>query len=145
MRQRTPRPIDTANPLTGQVKELVEHDRRAQTRLNELEKWRSEKTDEGARRRERSHDAAYRRGVGSTMESTTGRHSALAHAAGKLDRSDGPAIEYRNGRRAWYRHGKRHREDGPALESPGGERAWWIDGEQLTPEQFELWRDRASR
>ena len=37
---------------------------------------------------------------------------------GKLHRTDGPAVEYRDGSVEWYLHGKRHREDGPAIDGP---------------------------
>jgi hypothetical protein len=55
---------------------------------------------------------------------------------GKLNREDGPAIEYTNGAKAWFSKGKRHREDGPAIEYPNGVKGWWINGRQYTENQF---------
>ena len=51
-------------------------------------------------------------------------------------RLDGPAIEYANGDRVWYQNGQRHRLDGPAVEWVNGHREWWIKGKQLTEEKF---------
>lgn len=38
-------------------------------------------------------------------------------------RDDGPAIEWANGSKAWFRDGDCHRDDGPAIEEAGG-RIW---------------------
>lgn len=46
-----------------------------------------------------------------------------------LHREDGPAIEYLNGDKAWYRDGKLHREDGPAVEYVDGGKEYWYGGE----------------
>ena len=35
---------------------------------------------------------------------------------GELHREDGPAVEWNDGTKEWYRHGKLHRVDGPAIE-----------------------------
>jgi hypothetical protein len=51
------------------------------------------------------------------------------NSLGKLHRTDGPAIEYRNGNKEWYINGKRHRLDGPAVEQPDY-KAWWINGKR---------------
>lgn len=32
----------------------------------------------------------------------------------------------------WYRDGERHREDGPAIEYPDGTKFWYRNGGQLT-------------
>jgi antitoxin component YwqK of YwqJK toxin-antitoxin module len=46
-----------------------------------------------------------------------------------LHREGGPAIEYANGGKEWYRDGKHHREDGPAAEWPdGSKKEWYWDG-----------------
>jgi len=42
---------------------------------------------------------------------------------GKLHREDGPAIEFANGHKAWYRNGTL-REDGPAREYANGNKCW---------------------
>lgn len=47
---------------------------------------------------------------------------------GKLHRQNGPAIEYADGTRQWYRDGKRHRENGPAVEYADGTCCWYRDG-----------------
>jgi hypothetical protein len=48
---------------------------------------------------------------------------------GKLHREDGPAIEWGNGDRSWYRNGKIHREDGPAIKRVDGYEVWYRNGE----------------
>ena len=45
----------------------------------------------------------------------------------KYHREDGPAIEWVDGDKDWYKHGKRHREDGPAVECDGVKR-WFKHG-----------------
>lgn len=45
-----------------------------------------------------------------------------------LHREDGPAIEWPDGSKSWYRNGKRHREDGPAIEYADGSKEWWLNG-----------------
>ena len=47
---------------------------------------------------------------------------------GEAHRSDGPAIEYADGRRMWYKNGFLHREDGPAIENLFGTRKWYKNG-----------------
>ena len=46
----------------------------------------------------------------------------------KLHRDDGPAIEYGNGRKEYYRGGLRHREDGPAIECADGHKQYYHAG-----------------
>ena len=53
-----------------------------------------------------------------------------------LHREDGPAIEWSNGTKSWYRDGKRHREDGPAIETLSGFKEWWVEGNELTEAEF---------
>ncbi len=48
---------------------------------------------------------------------------------GKKHREDGPAEEYANGSKFWYRNGGLHREDGPAVELDGGYKSWVKNGE----------------
>lgn len=59
---------------------------------------------------------------------------------GKLDREDGPAIEYTNGSKLWYKNRELHREDGPAIEWNDGNRGWYIHGKKLTETEFKLWQ-----
>jgi len=53
-----------------------------------------------------------------------------------LHREDGPAIEYTNGRKAWFINGEYHREDGPAIEDADGYKEWFINDERLTEKEF---------
>jgi hypothetical protein len=52
----------------------------------------------------------------------------------ELHRVDGPAIEFANGNKEWWRFGKLHRQarhgepDGPAIERASGDKGWWLDG-----------------
>ena len=46
---------------------------------------------------------------------------------GKLHRLDGPAIDYVDGRKQWYKNGLRHRLDGPAVEVVSY-KDWWKNG-----------------
>ena len=55
---------------------------------------------------------------------------------GKLHRENGPAIEWATGAKEWYRDGKHHRDDGPAIELPGGKQSWSLYGEQLSEQEF---------
>ena len=56
--------------------------------------------------------------------------------AGQLHRTDGPAIEYADGYKAWYQNGLRHCTDGPAVEYSDGDKAWFINGEELSEAEF---------
>ena len=46
----------------------------------------------------------------------------------RLHRTDGPAVEYSDGRRDWYQNGQLHRTDGPAVDWPNRYRAWLQNG-----------------
>ena len=49
---------------------------------------------------------------------------------GRLHREDGPAVEFADGDKLWYKNGQLHREDGPAIEEAiGGTRGWYQSGE----------------
>jgi hypothetical protein len=50
-------------------------------------------------------------------------HNGLHH------RVDGPAFEYKDGRKFWFLYNKRHRDDGPACVYPNGEKKWYKEGE----------------
>ena len=43
----------------------------------------------------------------------------------RLHREDGPAVEYADGSKSWFRNGQYHREDGPAVELANGEKRWY--------------------
>lgn len=46
---------------------------------------------------------------------------------GKLHRLDGPALSFKDGYQAWYKHGIRHRIGGPALIDPGMKMETWYE------------------
>jgi hypothetical protein len=47
---------------------------------------------------------------------------------GELHRVDGPAIEFFDGRKFWYKNGELHRADGPAVEYSTGYKEYWVNG-----------------
>ncbi len=55
---------------------------------------------------------------------------------GKYHRTDGPAIEYRNGTKCWYLNDKRHRTDGPAIEYYNGYKFWYLNGNELSQKEY---------
>jgi hypothetical protein len=62
----------------------------------------------------------------------------------KPHRTDGPAIEFTSGTKAWYINDKLHREDGPAIEWASGTKEWWLNDKEVrledvlnTPEKLE--------
>jgi len=54
-----------------------------------------------------------------------------------LHREDGPAIEWDDGSKEWFKNGKRHRDDGPAIEWYDGEAEWCLN--DVSFEIKELW------
>jgi hypothetical protein len=46
----------------------------------------------------------------------------------KRHRLDGPAIEYKNGSKAWWQNGLRHRIGSPAIECYDGDKYWYQNG-----------------
>jgi len=56
---------------------------------------------------------------------------------GEIHRTDGPAVEYSNGKKAWYQNNLYHREDGPAVEFADGTKQWWVNGKRLTEQEFQ--------
>jgi hypothetical protein len=55
---------------------------------------------------------------------------------GELHRTDGPAMELRDGSKMWWVNGELHRTDGPAVEWSDGDKSWWIDGVEYTEKEF---------
>ncbi len=55
---------------------------------------------------------------------------------GKRHKLDGPAVEYDDSNKYWYKNGLRHRLDGPAEEFSNGTKRWYIDDKQYTEEEF---------
>jgi hypothetical protein len=56
---------------------------------------------------------------------------------GLRHRLDGPAVEYSDGYRAWYINDQLHRLDGPAVEWPDGTHRWYIDDNELTQDEWQ--------
>jgi hypothetical protein len=50
------------------------------------------------------------------------------NAFGLLHRLDGPAIEWTNGAKTWFKNGSRHRLGGPAVEGYDGAKIWYQEG-----------------
>jgi hypothetical protein len=50
---------------------------------------------------------------------------------GEYHREDGPAVEYTNGEKHWFKNGKYHREDGPAIEESDGSKEYWLNDEMV--------------
>ena len=55
---------------------------------------------------------------------------------GQLHRENGPAIEYADGSKSWYKNDQYHRTDGPAIDWTRGRKAWYINGEELSEAEF---------
>ena len=54
-----------------------------------------------------------------------------------LHRDDGPAVEYLDGSKEWWKNGRRHRLDGGAfMNAKGIYTEWWVDGVKYTEEEF---------
>ena len=58
------------------------------------------------------------------------------NSADQLHRTNGPAVEWRNGTKSWYQYGLRHRTDGPAIEYLDGTKVWYINGVRLAEDEF---------
>jgi hypothetical protein len=57
---------------------------------------------------------------------------------GKLHREDEPAVIYANGNKYWYLNGKRHRKDGPAIEYASGAKSWYLNGQEYSKAEYGL-------
>ena len=55
---------------------------------------------------------------------------------GQRHRTDGPAIERADGTKHWYQNNHLHRTDGPAIERADGTTGWYIDGKVMTEAEF---------
>ena len=58
---------------------------------------------------------------------------------GLCHREDGPAVEYADGDKRWYRNHQIHREDGPAIEYANGDKRWFFRDKRIdckTNEEF---------
>ena len=58
------------------------------------------------------------------------------NAVGQPHRTDGPAVIYPSGTRAWYQNGVLHRLDGPAVIYSNGTERWYQNGLRLSEEEF---------
>ena len=54
----------------------------------------------------------------------------------RLHREDGPAVEWTNGNKWWFKHGDLHREDGPAYERKYGYKEYWLEDIYYTEEEY---------
>jgi len=61
---------------------------------------------------------------------------------GLRHREEGPAIEFTNGDKYWYKKNKWHRTNGPALECVNGNKEWYILDEELEEKEFNSWNLR---
>jgi len=55
---------------------------------------------------------------------------------GKRHRTDGPAVEEANGTKEYWVAGKLHRTDGPALRWPDGYKEYWVNGNYYSESEF---------
>lgn len=56
---------------------------------------------------------------------------------GKVHRTDGPAVIWKSGNKAWFLHDMVHRTDGPAITYCDGDRRWFLNNiEYDTEEEF---------
>ncbi|CAB4196971.1 hypothetical protein UFOVP1290_491 [uncultured Caudovirales phage] len=46
-------------------------------------------------------------------------------------REDGPAIEYADGGKCWYKNNILHRVDGPAVDFANGTKLWYLNGQNI--------------
>ena len=69
------------------------------------------------------------------------------NSKGQRHREDGPAVEYSNGTRYWYKDGKRHREDGPAVVSSDGSYFYYLEDKEYSEEAYweEIEKRRANK
>ena len=57
----------------------------------------------------------------------------------QVHRGDGPAVEYSNGRREWYKNGKLHRENGPSLVWYEGSHSYYLNNKEYAKEEY--WKE----
>lgn len=56
---------------------------------------------------------------------------------GSLHRENGPAIEKSNGHQEWFKNGKPHRKDGPAVIAADGQHTYYLDGKELSKDEWQ--------
>lgn len=81
----------------------------------------------------------YHRENGPAIEYADGSKAWYRH--GRRHRIDGPAIEWASGGKEWYLNGQCHREDGPAVERTDGTQEWWLEDVRISEEEFKRLQD----
>jgi hypothetical protein len=56
---------------------------------------------------------------------------------GQLHRTDGPAVEWKNGHKEWWINGQLHREDGPAVKYGDGRVSWYLNNINYSEQEWE--------
>jgi len=67
------------------------------------------------------------------------------NSKGEFHRKNGPAIEWADGTKIWYKKGKFHRADGPAFEYSDGTKYWNILHKRLEEKEFNSWTIRIQK
>jgi hypothetical protein len=75
----------------------------------------------------------------SVMEIDVSGTKIWRNSKGEHHRTDGPAIEWTNGDKAWCVGGKYHRTNGPAVEWSNGDKAWWVNDKYLGYNDIGFW------
>lgn len=52
----------------------------------------------------------------------------------QLDRNDGPAVEYADGGKLYYKNGQLHNESGPAIQWANGDRYYFLNDVEVSEE-----------
>ena len=55
---------------------------------------------------------------------------------GQVHRDDGPAIEYFNGIKHWFKNGTYHRKDGPAMVCDDGSHEYYLNGKEYSKDEY---------
>jgi len=82
----------------------------------------------------------YHREDGPALEYTNG--DKFWYKEGRWHRENSPAREWIDGNKEWWKKGKCHRIDGPAWEYLYGEKAWFILDKELVEKDFNSWISR---
>jgi hypothetical protein len=61
---------------------------------------------------------------------------------GKLHRVGAPAVIWFDGTEVYYKDGLLHREDGPAYDDKKGLQQFFLFGNEVTPKEFDKWREQ---
>ena len=67
-----------------------------------------------------------------TVEVYNGKNFWFKENTKILHRENGPAVEWPDGSKQWFKNGLEHRENGPAEEWATGVKNWWLDGRPIT-------------